>query len=205
MGRRSTHTSEELRGLILRAAEELITEGGLSNLSAREIAKRIGYSPGTIYNVFENLDDVMLNTQFRLLDALDAHLAQVVPDTDPLGHVKRLAHAYLDFTHDNPKLWNTLFEHHMPPGSTMPDWYRDKLESLMTRVEDALAPLIEPEDPQAQQRAARVLWAGVHGISSLSTADKLSNVTADSARILVDDLVTAFLNGISVSRAATKA
>ena len=58
MGRRSSHTAEELRELILDASTALISEGGLASLSAREVARRIGYSPGTLYNVFENLDDV---------------------------------------------------------------------------------------------------------------------------------------------------
>ena len=46
-------------------------------------------------------------------------------------------------------------------------------------------------------RDPRVLWAGVHGITSLSTADKLSVVTTETASRLVDDLVTTYLAGLS--------
>ena len=49
----------------------------------------------------------------------------------------------------------------------------------------------------AKLRAARVLWAGVHGITSLSTADKLSVVTTESANRLVDDLVRTYLAGLA--------
>ncbi len=42
-----------------------------------------------------------------------------------------------------------------------------------------------------------MLWAGVHGITSLSTADKLSVVTTESANRLVDDLVTTYLAGLA--------
>jgi hypothetical protein len=42
-----------------------------------------------------------------------------------------------------------------------------------------------------------VLWAGVHGITSLSTADKLSVVTSESASRLIDDLVATYLAGLA--------
>ena len=54
-----------------------------------------------------------------------------------------------------------------------------------------------PQGREAErQRAARVLWAGVHGITSLSTADKLSIVTTEAAGRLVDDLVVTYLQGL---------
>lgn len=200
MGRRSIHTGQELRDLILQAAQELIERDGLAGLSAREIARRIDYSPGTIYNVFQNLDDVVLHVEARLLDSLDERLSALPKSNDAADNLRLLAKTYLQFTHDHPKLWNLLFEHHMPPGSVVPAWYQQKLEGLMRRVEQALFPLLGDEDPAILQRAARVLWAGVHGITSLSTADKLSNVTTESAGPLVDDLVTNYLGGIRAAR-----
>jgi AcrR family transcriptional regulator len=196
MGRRSVHTADELRELILEASTELIEADGLAGLSAREIARRIGYSPGTLYNIFENLDDLVLTIEGRLLDRLSAALSEVKPGRDPRESVLRLAGAYLKFTHENPKLWNLLFEHHLPPGRDVPPWYKTKLDSLLAQVEEALTPIMAGADPQARKRAARVLWSGVHGITSLSTADKLSTITTESAGPLVDDLVRTYLVGL---------
>ena len=79
----------------------------------------------------------------------------------------------------------------------------------MGRVEEALAPLFPPGREADRQRAARVLWAGVHGITSLSTADKLSVVTTETASRLIDDLVGTYLAGLAGEAAsaasATKA
>ncbi len=44
-------------------------------------------------------------------------------------------------------------------------------------------------------RSARVLWAGVHGIASLSTANKLSMVASDHASVMLEDFVRTFLAG----------
>lgn len=201
MGRRSTHTPQQLRELILEAARDIIESDGLAGLSAREIARRIGYSPGTIYNMYQNLDDVVLHVEARVLDELEVRLASVFdvgtpgPDTLPA-----LAHAYLSFTHEKPKLWNLLFEHHMPKDAVLPDWYQQKLEGLLKRVEQSLAPLFPPGREADRQRAARVLWAGVHGITSLSTADKLSIVTTEAATRLIDDLVHTYIRGLQATR-----
>jgi len=197
MGRRSVHTAEELRELILSASTELIEHHGLAGLSAREIARRIDYSPGTLYNVFDNLDDLVLTIEGRLLDRLAQTLDEVAgSDLDPRQRVRRLAAAYIKFTHENPKLWNLLFEHHLPAGHDVPPWYQEKLAGLMTKVEQALAPLMGGNDPAALKRAARVLWAGVHGITSLSTTDKLSIVSTEAAAALADDLVANYLAGL---------
>lgn len=201
MGRRSVHTAEELRELILDASTELIEAHGLAGLSAREIARRIGYSPGTLYNVFENLDDLVLTIEGRLLDRLAAALADCPTGVTPAETLQLLAQAYMRFTHQNPKLWNLLFEHHLPPGRDVPNWYQQKLEGLLARVEQAIAPLLHGGDAEKVRRAARVLWAGVHGITSLSTADKLSIITADTAPQLVEDLVASYVRGLAAENA----
>jgi hypothetical protein len=60
----------------------------------------------------------------------------------------------------------------------------------------ALASHFAPGREADRHRAARVLWAGVHGITSLSTADKLSVVTAETAGRLVDDLIGTYVKGL---------
>ena len=197
MGRRSIHTAEELRELVLSATTELIETEGLAGLSAREIARRIGYSPGTLYNVFENLDALVLTIEGRLLDRLAEALKGVPQTVCPRQRLKDLALAYLKFTHDNPKLWNLLFEHHMQVPANVPDWYQSKLESLLGEVEHELGRLILDTDGRQVKRAARVLWAGVHGITSLSTTDKLSIVTTEAAGPLVEDLIDRYLDGLT--------
>jgi AcrR family transcriptional regulator len=199
MGRRSTHTQQQLRDLILDAAQDIIEVEGLAGLSAREIARRIAYSPGTIYNMYDNLDDVVLHLEARVLDALETRLAGALGSASGPEALPALARAYLGFTQERPKLWNLLFEHHLPAGTELPVWYQAKLEGLLARVEEALAPLFDEARTADRQRAARVLWAGVHGITSLATADKLSIVTSETASRLIEDLVSTYLRGLQAA------
>jgi len=196
MGRRSIHTPEQLRELIIQAATHIVEQDGLAGLSAREIAKRVNYSPGTLYNVFENLDDLLLTIEARLLDKLATRLKNVNSDGTPPQRLCQLANAYLAFTQENPKLWNLLLEHRMPASREVPDWYRAKLSSLLAPLMDALSPLLDGFDAQEREQAARTLWAGVHGITSLSTTDKLSPITNHAAGRTVDDFVTTYIAGL---------
>lgn len=202
MGRRSEHSPEDLRELIIQASERIIASDGLSGLSAREIARSVGYSPGTIYNIFDSLDDLVLQVEGRLLDELDDVLGSLPAEGAPLARVLRLARTYLAFTAERPRLWNLLFEHHLPASIPVPDWYQGKLDALMKRVEVTLLPLVSGLDHAAAARSARVLWAGVHGITSLATADKLSSVSSETAQSLIDDLVTNYITGLEQGRLA---
>lgn len=197
MGRRSLHTADELRELIVQASTDLIHENGLAGLSAREIARRIDYSPGTLYNSFDNLDDLVLTIEGRLLDRLAEALDAVSREGTPGARVHRTAERYLRFAEENPRLWNLLFEHHIPVSHPLPDWYRQKLDALAQRFEDALRPLADGLNAEDVRRAAQVLWSGVHGISSLAVADKLAVVSADNAPALIRDLVATYLAGLA--------
>lgn len=75
MARRSDHSREEIRAMALAAAQQIVTEQGFAALNARKIASAIGYTVGTLYLVFKNLDDLFLQLNARTLDDLHAALA----------------------------------------------------------------------------------------------------------------------------------
>jgi len=204
MGRRSSHSADELHELILAAGTELIQEKGYAALSARAIATRIGYSPGTLYNVFEDLDHLVLTIEQRVLDQLAERLARAEPSADPVQHLCNVAHAYLEFTREHPKLWNLLFEHLMPSGWVPPPAFQARIDRLRSIVEGACVPLIGNQDAALLHRTASVTWAALHGITSLATTQKLENVTHENARVLVDDLVRTFALGRMASVANGK-
>ncbi len=65
MGRRSEHSIEEIRSMALDAADGLLKEQGLAGFSTRAIAKAMGYTAGTLYLAFRNLDDLVLQLNRR--------------------------------------------------------------------------------------------------------------------------------------------
>src|ERR1700743_3216917 len=88
MARRSDHSRAELETLIVEEAHRQLEAIGFAHFSAREVAKRIGYSVGTLYNVFGSLNRLMLAVNARTIvlwvAEIEAALAEA-PDGDAGG------------------------------------------------------------------------------------------------------------------------
>ena len=106
MGRRSQHTSEQLRELIIKSTQGLIERDGVGEVSAREIARAIGYAPGTLYNMFANLDDILLQVEARFLEDIEETLAQAMKGRKGVDALKRFASAYVAIAYRRPHLWH---------------------------------------------------------------------------------------------------
>ena len=195
MARRSDHSRDELYELALGAARRIIEDGGYRALTARKVADHMGYSPGTLYNVFADLDDLMVHLNGRTLGRLHDGLAGVRQSGDPLADLMALLDCYLSFIEHDRDLWNLLFDHGRGDGEDPPDWYYRKVEALLAIIESALAPLFLPTQGVRRAITARTLWAGLHGICSLAQSGKLGVVTAHSTRHMAQALVSDVVNG----------
>ncbi|WP_457674921.1 TetR/AcrR family transcriptional regulator [Thiolapillus sp.] len=196
MARRSDHSREEIREMALEAAERLIAEQGSKALSARKVATAIGYTVGTLYLVFENLDDLILQVNARTLDRLHARmLEELAPLDDPMERVLQLGHSYIGFANDHPHHWELVFEHRLPPGKQPPQWFRDKVRRMFALVERELKPLAGNRDSQAISRGAAALWSGVHGICILAIGGQLEVAGVDSVQSLTRSLMRNYLTG----------
>ncbi len=195
MARRADHTREQLRDLALSAARTLACQDGLRGVTIRGIAAEIGYSVGTLYNVFEDQSDLIVCLNGSILEDLGVHLQTVPVENPPIAYLRNLAAAYLTFTQENAKLWSLLFEHRLPEGRDLPPWYHAKLDTLLRIVEDALLTLL-PEAHQGQaHEMARILWASLHGIATLSATGKLGIITAKTAQEMANSLLNDYLAG----------
>jgi AcrR family transcriptional regulator len=148
--------------MIILEGHRQMAEVGFARFSAREVAKRIGYSIGTIYNVFGSHDRLVfaINTRtFRLwADHLCARL-----ETTHGDRIRVLVEGYFSFARENPNLWMAIYDHRLPPDAAIPEEYevqRAELTEIVTaEVAAALPEGVRPDAP----RLARSLIATVHG------------------------------------------
>jgi AcrR family transcriptional regulator len=198
MARRSDHTRDEIREMAIMAAERIVGLEGYQGLSARKVAAEIGYTVGTLYLIFKNLEDLIFQVNGRTLDALHTRMAKGMTGCDtPYSCVAALARGYIDYALDNPKRWGMVYEHVLPEGEQVPAWYQAKIDRLFELVEQAVAPLSQRHPKREVAQAARVLWGAVHGISLLKITRKLDVVGEDSPYELVELLIRRFLQGFN--------
>ncbi len=205
MARRSDHSREEIRQMALTVAESIVSAEGYKGLSARKVANAIGYTVGTLYLVFENLDDLVLQINGRTLDALYEWLrARSTDDAEAQESLVTLSEAYIAYAGTETPRWNMLFEYITQQGNELPAWYLAKLNRVFGLVEVALAPLASYHSKREIERASRVLWASVHGICMLKIRQRLDvaggQTTGEMAGMLIDN----FLRGFAGAATKTK-
>jgi len=200
MARRSDHTREQLKQMILKKSFEIIGMDGFEGLSARRIADGIGYAPGTIYNLFESMDDLYLQLNAETLDRLYAVLNSAACNDrakNPVQNMKKMAALYMKFARDNRPYWLMLFNHKLPEGRKAQAWYQDKIDLLFTPLENLLQPLFGPRQDKKRKMAARVLWSSVHGLCFLQETGKIALVDEKApAETMAGYLIDTFVAGI---------
>ena len=193
MARRSEHTQEQIREMVLNAAETIVIEEGFHALTVRKVAMEIGYTVGSIYMVFANMDDLIMHIKAKTLDELADQLRQAKGHSVE-QHIQALADCYLAFAHQHFNRWRMIFDaQHDAP---VPDWYQQKIQEVFLIVE-ALFQRLNPEQTEQQTRlAATALWSGVHGVCVLSLNGSLGRVGSENAQVTVSMLVHSFIQGL---------
>ena len=198
MGRRGDHSKEEIKNMAIAAAEKLAAENGFSQLSARKIATEIGYTVGTLYLVFKNLDDLVLQVNIRTLAKLSDKLETVGQlDLEPKQKVVAMIHAYLDFAKHETNLWRMVFDHNVGEEEDLPDWYMDCVSRVFELCEQIVGPSLPSASPQEISLAARAVWSGAHGICMLASTRKLDRTGVESVRGLAESLVENYIDGFN--------
>ena len=162
MGRRSDHTRAELEALILAEGHRLMAEVGYADFSAREVAKRIGYSIGTIYNVYGSHNRLVMAINSRTFtlwaNMVRERLAEASKD-----RIAVLVESYFAFSAANPNLWMAIYDHRLPSGEVLPEAYRAQRGELTGIVEEEIRGVLPPGRGGEAAALARSLVATVHG------------------------------------------
>lgn len=190
--------------MILDAAERLVAQGGTAAANAREIAAAIGYTPGTIYNHFANLDDLVRHVTARTVDGLTTALS-AVHETDPVRQLHAMADAYIAFTTRNRRLWAAVFEPLPKASATREAWYRATLERPLALVQDALRPLDPGATDDERRIAALSVWGALHGVVTLVEGDgRIGRLDAAPAPDMAHFLVDCVVAGLAARRKAAR-
>src|SRR5882724_9413222 len=197
-----------LRTRLIDAAECTIAANGIAALRARDLAREAGCAVGTIYNVFEHLDELILCVGSRTLAMLDSALGAVrsLPPygspEDAADDLVRLALAYLEFAATHTVRWRALFEHRMSEARALPQWFVDQQHALFAQVERPLVTLLPEIEADARRTLARTLFSAVHGIVALGLEEKLVSLLLPDLRSQLAATVRAIASGRAELRSA---
>jgi AcrR family transcriptional regulator len=184
----------EIRAKILDAARELFARDGYERVTMRGIAEAIEYSPTTIYNYFEDKDDLvkaLCEEDFtRLLGALSL---SALP-ADPIEEIRQLGRAYADFGLQLPNHYRFMFltpnkNHDLEVESPGHRSFGLLQAAVVRAVSSGRFRKVDPD------LAAQVLWSSLHGVVSLLITLRPHHWPTPPAKTLVDDVIEHGIRG----------
>ncbi len=189
MGRRSDHSRPELMALIVGEGRRLLAETGFARFSARELAKRIGYSVGTVTSLYGGVDGLVTAINGATFRIWAEALEQGLEKTAGAARITALVQGYFDFATTNINLWSALYEHRLPEGMGMPETLA-QARSLLTRIVMREVIAVLPADKKHEgERLARSLIATVHGHCSFALLGSFAILGEDDPQGLAIDRV----------------
>lgn len=161
---------ERTREAILSAARELIAEKGADNLSLREIARRIDYSPAGLYEYFGSKEEIICALCDRGNAQLSSYLKRVPLDLPLEDYLVELLEAYLDFARQNPELYTVMFLQltigvsEFPTEPPSEDSFGFLAKAVQRGIDEGL---FSTSDDYGLFEIAYSMWAMAHGMAML--------------------------------------
>jgi AcrR family transcriptional regulator len=179
-----------LRETLIATGLKLIAEKGVRALTLREIGSLAGVSRTAAYRHFKDKSDLLAAISeagfAQFADALDQAAGS---STDAFGRLDAMAFAYVQFATDHPAYIEVMFGPSSigPAGSSGERAFQILVQTIR---EGQQANEIRGGDPVL---FAQVVWAQVHGISTLHFGTAFVPFSSEAIRL-----------GIAVSRDAEK-
>ncbi|MFT7596478.1 MAG: AcrR family transcriptional regulator [Paracoccaceae bacterium] len=195
MSEKTEQRKAALHDKLIEAAEVRIERDGLQALRARDLAADAGCSLGAIYNVFDDLNAIVMAVNGRTFRKLGASVAASITGAEALSpndRLIRMSNAYLHFASQHNALWRALFDLQMSTEGTVPTWYLQALNGLFQHIAAPLAELFPDKSASDLDLMTRALFSSVHGIVLLGLEKRISGVPIDR----IENMIAQVLNEI---------
>ncbi len=200
VGRRERR-HQETRQEILREARRLVEEQGAENLSMRNLAARVEFTPPALYRYFpEGKDDVLDALAMSSLELLAEHFQRVPADLPPRERLIELSMTYLEFAREHRRELTLMLDSVSAmagrdldeDGLLGPSGVFDTIAEALAGA--ARAGVIKASTPEELALVFHGAWSLLHGIAVLEGVHRHHETLF---RAHARSLVKAFLNGVA--------
>ena len=178
MERATKDRRDDLRNTLTDIAERMVAETGAASVKARPLAEAAGCSVGAIYNVFTDLDALLMAVNGRTFRRLGAHVSAALQavEATPQERLVIMGHAYLDFASQHTNAWRALFDLRMSTDMEVPGWYLQELAAVFALIAGPLRDIFPSWSDERIDLMTRALFSSVHGIVLLGLEKRISGV-----------------------------
>ncbi|GAB3913535.1 TetR/AcrR family transcriptional regulator [Larkinella knui] len=196
---RKEREKEEMRKLILEAAQKLFLENGFEKVSIRNIADAIEYSPATIYLYFKDKNELLYGIHNIGFHKMIQEFQPALSLADPFDRLVEMGRRYFRFAFENPEHFDLMFIMNAPMDALacrddIWDEGRAAFGLLVKCVQDCMnAGVFKYQDAEV---AAMMIWSAVHGYTALFLRKRLDMFEESRRKELMEDAFTLFIETI---------
>jgi AcrR family transcriptional regulator len=172
--KRSSAEIETIKEQILKHALELMNHHGFDGFSMRKLGSRLGVSAKTIYNYYQNKDELYLVILTRGFEQLFNRFNNAYnTHRDPIKRLKNMGSEYMAFGLEHSNLYNLMFTWHVPKfkdyvGTPMEPVAQSELETALKIADIFMRAIIEASgQTEMSENTARFhmiwMWSQMHG------------------------------------------
>ncbi|MDY6903450.1 MAG: TetR/AcrR family transcriptional regulator [Thermodesulfobacteriota bacterium] len=160
--------------LIVQKAEEIFQQEGHEAVTIRNVAEKVGVSPGTIYTYFKDKDEVLLHVLINNLELLENNMQASLHIDDPMECLESLAQNYKNYYLRFGRYTDILSYLSKADDDAVSECFRKKLKAVIAKIFTGLEKRLEADDMAAirkgltPERTAVVLWAAIQGASQVT-------------------------------------
>lgn len=161
---RRERAANEMRRVILDAAEHLLVQSGPEEVTIRKIASLLDYAPPSLYYYVADKDAVLAG----LAERHGGQIAQAMRDAqesaprDPLAALRALCQAYVEWALKNPAFYLVLFRYRTDKGTS---------EAALALFDLFCGPITAAQKQGRMRRdthprnLSHAVWSGLHGLA----------------------------------------
>ena len=163
--------SRQLRLYFAKTARDMILESGMEAVSIRNIAAQAGYAYATIYNHFQNLDELLWLTRDLFMADIGGHIEKSMANRTVQGpeEVCLLFGAYAEYFVKHPSVYRFLYFYPLQKNAKKTRSYVET-EAYKAQFAQAFAGLAGQKTPEEIQNAVQTILYTIHGLLTLSIA-----------------------------------
>jgi len=189
---------------LINKGRELIKEKGANFLTARKLSEASGYSVGTIYNQFGNMDNFILIQNYLTLENLHMRLVRLQTSGTPYQRLNLYAREFINFVIENKNLWFLVHNFHLHNNNRhFSKIYLKRVVQITKLVESAFKHMFPDLELPERTLSIQVLWISLFSLSSFLTTDALDSFNKINKYTLCELLLNTYLAGMKVLEKAS--
>lgn len=176
--------NRSLREACVEKARAIIAEGGLEQLSLREVARRLGVSHQAPYKHFPSRDHLLAEVVSRAFADFAKYLDGRRLSGDPANDLGSLGQAYVRYALKNPLQYRLMFGTPLPDPDQHPEMLRNAryaFSVLRKALQEVYSETSRPCTAEEIDLEALFVWSSIHGLASILNTSAISTLPVSPA------------------------